>query len=104
MTAASTIIPDRGEFIDALASLRRGHVLVQVSEVSGGCVLDGAPLYTAHRPLLAYGLLSEFINPAGFPHVHYYRLNERGRAFADRACQSWRRRPLLERLAVRLGG
>ena len=100
----SVIIPNRGEFIDALHSLRRGHVLVQVSDVSGGCVLDGAPVYTAHRTLLKYGLLSEFENPHGFPSVQYYRLNERGREFAERACHSWRRRPLLERLAVRLAG
>jgi hypothetical protein len=104
MTAASTIIPDRGEFIDALQALRRGHVLVRVSDISGGCVLDGAPLYTAHRALLKYELLSEFSNPHGFAHVQYYRLNERGRDFAERACHSWRRRPLLERLAVRLAG
>ena len=98
------IIPNRGEFIDALHALRLGHVLVHVSDISGGCVLDGAPLYTAHRALLQYGLVSEFDNPQGFPSVQYYRLNERGRAFAERACHSWRRRPLLERLAVRLAG
>jgi hypothetical protein len=102
--AASTIIPDRGEFIDALHVLRRGHVLVRVSDLSGGCMLDGAPLYTAHRTLLRYGLLSEFANPQGFPSVKYYRLSERGRDFADRACDAWSRRPLLERLAVRLTG
>lgn len=100
----SAIIPNRGEFIDALHALRRGHVLVRVSDISGGCVLDGAPLYTAHRALLKYGLLSEFENPQGFPSVQYYRLNERGVEFAERACHSWRCRPLLERLAVRLAG
>ena len=102
--ATGTIIPDRGEFIDALRVLRRGHVLVRVSDLSGGCMLDGAPLYSAHRTLLRYGLLNEFANPKGFPNVRYYRLSERGRAFADRACDNWRRRPLLERLAVRLTG
>jgi hypothetical protein len=101
---SSSIIPDRGEFIDALRVLRRGHVLVRVSDLSGGCVLDGAPLYTAQRTLLRYELLDEFDNPDGFPGVRYYRLSERGRDFADRACDSWRRRPLLERLAVRLTG
>jgi hypothetical protein len=100
----STIIPDRGEFIDALQRLRRGHVMVKVSDLSGGCVLDGAPVYTAHRTLLQYGLLSEFHNPHGFANVQYYRLNEQGRAFADRACAQWRQRPLLERLATRLTG
>jgi hypothetical protein len=102
--AANAIIADRGEFIDALRVLRRGHVLVRVSDLSGGCMLDGAPVYSAHRTLLRYGLVSEFVNPQGFPSVKYYRLSERGRDFADRACDSWRRRPLLERLAVRLTG
>ena len=99
-----TIIPDRGEFIDALQVLRRGRVLVRVSDISGGCVLDGAPLYSAHRTLLDYGLVREFHNPQGFPSVRYYRLSECGRDFAERACENWRRRPLLQRLAVRLAG
>ena len=99
-----TIIPNRGEFIDALHALRKGRVLVRVSDISGGCTLDGAPLYSAHRTLLAYGLVHEFHNPQGFSSVRYYRLSERGRDFADRACEAWRRRPLLQRLAVRLAG
>ena len=98
------IIPDRGEFIDALRVLRQGRVLVRVSDISGGCMLDGAPVYSAHRTLIAYGLVREFDNPQGFPGVRYYRLSERGRDFAERACESWRRRPLLQRLAVRLAG
>lgn len=98
------IIPDRGEFIDALRVLRRGRVLVRVSDISGGCMLDGAPVYSAHRTLIAYGLVREFDNPQGFPGVRYYRLSEPGRAFAERACDNWRRRPLLQRLAVRLAG
>ncbi len=98
------IIPDRGEFIDALRVLRKGRVLVRVSDISGGCMLDGAPLYSAHRTLIDYGLIREFDNPQGFPSVRYYRLSERGRDFADRACENWRRRPLLQRLAVRLAG
>jgi hypothetical protein len=102
--AQDTLIADRGEFIDALHALRRGRMLVRVSELSGGCMLDGAPIYTAHRTLLQYELLSEIDNPQGFPCVRYYQLNERGREFAERACESWRRRPLLERLAVRLTG
>jgi hypothetical protein len=95
---ARRIIPDRGEFIDALRVLRKGRVLVRVSDISGGCMLDGAPLYSAHRTLI------EFDNPQGFPSVRYYRLSERGRDFADRACENWRQRPLLQRLAVRLSG
>jgi hypothetical protein len=102
--ATSRIIADRAEFIDALRMLRKGRVLVCVSDLSGGCVLDGAPLYSAHRTLLEYGLIGEFDNPRGFPGVRYYRLTERGRDFADRACENWRQRPLLQRLAVRLAG
>jgi hypothetical protein len=102
--SAHPIIPDRGEFIDALHALRKGRVLVRVSDISGGCTLDGAPLYSAHRALLAYDLVREFDNPQGFSSVRYYRLSERGRDFAERACESWRRRPLLQRLAVRLAG
>lgn len=102
--SASRIIFDRGEFIDALHALRRGHLLVRVGEISGGCTLDGAPLYSAHRTLLEYQLVDEFDNPQGFATVRYYRLNQRGRDFAERACQAWRRRPLLQRLAVRLAG
>lgn len=98
------IIPDRGEFIDALRVLRKGRVLVRVSEISGGCVLDGAPLYSAYRTLIEYDLVREFQNPQGFPSVRYYRLSERGREFADRACENWRQRTLLQRLAVRLAG
>lgn len=102
--ARPTIIPDRGEFIDALQALRRGRILVRVSDFSGGCTLDGAPLYSAHRTLLEYGLVREFDNPQGFAAVRYYRLSERGADFAERACEAWRRRPLLQRLAMRLAG
>lgn len=65
---------------------------------------DDAPLYSAHRTLIDYGLIREFDNPQGFPSVRYYRLSERGRDVADRACGSWRRIPMLQRLAVRLAG
>jgi hypothetical protein len=102
--ASRRIIADRGEFIDALRALRRGRVLVRVSDISGGCTLDGAPLYSAHRPLIDYGLIREFDNPHGFTGVRYYRLSDRGRDFAERACENWRRRPLLQRLAARLAG
>jgi hypothetical protein len=98
------IIADRGEFIDALHALRRGRVLVRVGEFTGGCTLDGAPLYSAHRTLIEYRLVDEFDNPHGFPSVRYYRLSARGREFAERACEAWRRRPLLQRLAVRFAG
>lgn len=97
-------IPDRGEFIDALRALRNGRVLVQGGVGSNAYVLDGALVHTAHRPLLQYGLVREYDNPRGFAGARYYRLSERGRDFADRAVEAWRRRPLLERLAVRLTG
>jgi hypothetical protein len=103
MTTA-TIIPDRGEFIDALRALRRGHVLVHAGEHAGGWVLDGGCIYSAYDPLLRYELVQEYENPHGFEHVHYFRLTERGREFAARAVAAWRARPLLERLLVRLTG
>ena len=98
------IIPDRGEFIDVLSALARGHVLVRVSEMSGGCTIDGGVVYRSWEPLARYGLIDEFDNPQGFSSVRYFRLNQRGREFAARACQAWRRRPLLERIATRLVG
>jgi hypothetical protein len=102
--AAGQINADRGEFIDALRVLCKGRVLVHVSDISGGCMLDGAPLYSAHRTLIDYDLIREFDNPQGFPSVRYYRLSERGRDLAERACENWRQRPLLQRLAARLAG
>lgn len=101
---SAPIIPDRGEFIDVLAALSRGHVLVMVSELSGGCTIDGGLVYRSYEPLVRYGLIDEFHNPRGFESARYFRLTERGREFAARACQAWRRRPLLERIATRLIG
>ncbi len=102
--AARTLIADRGEFIDVLRVLGRGHVLVHAGDHAGGWVVDGAAVYTAHEPLLRYGLVREYKNPEGFEHVHYFHLTEQGREFAQRAWRAWRERPLLERLAVRLLG
>ncbi|MCW5667130.1 MAG: hypothetical protein KIT35_25110 [Piscinibacter sp.] len=102
--SSSTIIADRGEFIDALRALRRGHVLVHAAETWGGCTIDGGIVRTAFRPLSDYHLIDEYENPQGFEHVRYFRLNARGREFAERACRAWERRPLLERLATRLLG
>lgn len=101
---AEPIIADRGEFVDALNRLKRGHVLVKVSSSSGGCVLDGGVLYRSYEPLVRYGLIDEFKNPYGFENASYYRLTPRGREFAERACQAWREKPLWQRLAVRLAG
>jgi DNA-binding MarR family transcriptional regulator len=101
---ANPIIAHRGEFVDVLNALTRGHVLVRVSDVAGGCTIDGGMVYHSYDTLERYGLIREFENTAGFPAVQYYRLTERGREFAERACQAWRRRPLLERLATRLIG
>jgi Transcriptional regulator PadR-like family len=98
------IIADRGEFIDVLDALRRGHVLVRAGDFSGGCTIDGGAVYRSYEPLTRYGLIREFDNPQGFAAVRYYRLTERGREFAARALQAWRSRPLVERLATRLVG
>lgn len=102
--APDVIIPDRGEFIDALQRLRRGRMLARALDDDRRCLLDGHMLYTAYRPLAAYGLLEEVRKPSALSGMHWYRLSPQGRAFADRACTEWRRRPLLQRLAVRLTG
>ncbi|MBL8348095.1 MAG: hypothetical protein JNN03_21860 [Rubrivivax sp.] len=101
---APAIIPDRGEFIDVLRALRRGHVLVHAGEHAGGWVVDGGNVYSSYDPLLRYELVQEFDNPEGFEHVHYFRLTPQGRDFAERAVAAWRQRPVLERLMVRLVG
>lgn len=102
--SAQPIIADRAEFIDALSLLRRGHVLVRAARGSGPCLLDGGIVYHSWDPLTRYGLIDEFENPDGFPHASYYRLTDRGRSFADRACTAWQSTPLWQRLAVRLVG
>lgn len=99
-----TVVPDRGEFIDVLRALQRGHVLVHAGDHAGGWVVAGAAVYSSYEPLLCYELVQEFENPDGFEHVHYFRLSERGREFAGRAVAAWLQRPLLERLVVRLIG
>jgi DNA-binding IclR family transcriptional regulator len=102
--AGARIIADRGEFIDVLRALARGHILVRLSDLSGGCSIDGSAVYRSFEPLVRYGLIREFDNPQGFGGVRYFRLTERGCDFAARAVQSWQRRPLLERLITRLVG
>ncbi len=106
--AAPVIIADRGEFIDALRRLRRGHVLVRPraarDDETANCVLDSGVVYTAYPPLVRYGLINEYANPEGFPTMRYYRLTSTGKRFADKALRAWRKRPLLDRLAVRLFG
>lgn len=99
-----TIIPDRGEFVDALWLLCQGHVLVYIGNVVGGCVLDGGIVYRSYRTLLRYGLIYEFDNPKGLPNTSYYRITERGREFAQRVFAAWRSRPVWQRLAMRLLG
>lgn len=98
------IIADRGEFVDALRLLSRGHVLVHVCDSWGGCTVDGSVVHLSLGPLLDYALVDEFDNPKGFEHVRYYRINARGREFAERVCSAWARRSWLERLTVRLFG
>lgn len=102
--AQDVIIADRGEFVDVLRSMRRGHVLVRAGEGAASAVLDGGVIYHSLDPLLRYGLVDEFDNPAGFEGARYYRLSPRGREFAERACAAWQRQPVLTRLAVRLAG
>lgn len=102
--ASRPVIANRGEFIDALNALRRGHVLVRGNGPRADCVLDGGRVLFSYDTLVRYELISEYDNPDGFPSLHYYRLTDRGRDFAERACAAWRQRPLVERLALRLIG
>ena len=98
------IIAHRGEFVDALRLLLRGHVLVRASDCSWGCMLAGAHLYHSWPTLDQYGLVEEFDNPGGFAGVRYYRISDRGREFATRACTRWQQLHPLQRAAVRLAG
>ena len=106
--AGPILIADRGEFIDALRRLRCGHVLVRPRAASdndrANCVLDSGVVYTAFQPLARYGLIGEYANPEGFATMRYFRLTACGKRFADKALRNWRKRPLIERLAVRFFG
>lgn len=102
--ASDPIIVDRAEFAEVLNRLRAGHVLVRAGEDAHGCVVDGAPVYHSFDTLRNYGLIDRYENPKGFPGIEYYRLTPRGRPFAERVWRDWCRRPVLERLVVRLTG
>jgi len=97
-------ITNRGEFIDALAALSRGSVIVLLGDGSDACLLDGVRLMWSFPELLRHGLIAEFDNPQGFVGARYYRLTATGRQFADDALKAWRARPWLERLVIRLFG
>ena len=98
------ILTNRGEFIDALAALSRGNVIVRLDDGSDAFVLDGVRLMWSFPSLISYGLIAEFNNVEGFSGARYYRLTTAGHQFAHRALAAWRARPLLERLAIRLFG
>lgn len=104
MPRPQPIIADRAEFIDVLRMLRRGHVLVQPQDHPEAGLLSGAPVYHSVPTLLAYGLLDPVTPADRPPHTRCWRLSPRGRDFADRATREWRRKPLLQRVAVRLLG
>jgi hypothetical protein len=107
MTTASptrSIILNLSEFVDALAALRRGRVIVVMDAETRNCVLDGARLMSAFGPLHDYGLIAEYDNPAGFEGLRYYQMTEAGRFFADNALAVWQARSWHERLAIRLLG
>ena len=98
------VVADRGEFIDALARLRRGQVLVRPADAHDErCVIEGQMLYASWRPLSEFGLLDELPPQPRQGRMHCYRLSPRGRDFADRAVAEWKRQPLWRRLAMRLG-
>jgi hypothetical protein len=98
------IIADRAEFAESLRSLRRGHVMVRMSEGVFGCCIDGAPVYHSFDTLRDYGLVEAFDNRFGFPGIEYWRITERGREFADRVWSRWRAHSPIERMVVRLTG
>jgi hypothetical protein len=99
------LIPDRAEFIDALTRLRRGELLVHSADTSDErCLIEGQVLYTSWKPLSDFGLLDELPRQPRQGRIHCYRLSPRGRDFADRACTAWKKKPLWQRLAVRLAG
>lgn len=93
-----------GEFVDTLAALRRGHVIVVMDADKRTCILDGMGLQWSFRSLDAYGLVEEFDNPDGFEGLHYYRLTSDGEQFAERALAVWCERPWHQRLMLRLRG
>jgi hypothetical protein len=97
------ILADRAEFVDALGQLRHGLTLVRDAG-GGSCTLAGAPLRHAFEPLLAYGLIDEVPRPANRARARCYRLNSRGREFAERVCTRWREQPAWRRLLLRITG
>lgn len=102
---APALIPDRAEFIDALIRLRRGELLVHSDDRNDErCLIEGQVLYTSWKPLSDFGLLDELPRQPRQGRIHCFRLSPRGRDFADRACTAWKKKPLWQRLAVRLAG
>ncbi len=104
MPPPQTIIPDRAEFVDVLNLMRQGHLLVQNGETDSCCLLSGAPIYNSMPTLRAYGLIDPVKLADPCPNTRCWGLSPRGRDFAERATQAWRRKPLLQRMAVRLLG
>lgn len=104
MTRPQPIIADRAEFVAVLNLMRRGHVLLQNGDGAGCCVISGARVYHSVPTLLAYGLLDPVPQSELAPQIRCFRLSRRGRHFADRAWSAWQRKPLLQRMAVRLLG
>ncbi len=104
MAQAKPSILHLGEFIDALAALRRECVLVVMDPEEKVCVLDGTLLWCSFPVLRDHGLIEEVDNAEGFPTLRYFRLSEAGIDFADRAITAWMARAWHERLALRLFG
>jgi len=99
------LIADRGEFMDALARLRRGEVLVHAVEAGDQrCLIGGHLLYASWKPMCDFGLLEKLPRQPRQGRVDCYRLSAHGSAFADRAWTAWKQRPLWQRLAIRLVG
>jgi hypothetical protein len=100
-TVPPSAIPQIGEFIDCLRSLLNLHVLVRISDSSCGWSLDGSTVYTAHTPLVRFGLVERYRNPHGFEGVEYYRLTASGSRFARDALRRWKAMAWWQRLWLR---
>ena len=56
--SVNPLIADRGECVDALHELLRGHIVVRLGDHAWGCQLNGAPLRHSFGTLLQFGLIA----------------------------------------------
>ena len=92
-------IVDIGEFIDLLRSFARKQVLVVLADGNAG--IEGRQVYTAHKPLFAYKLMSELRLPNQAPYTKCYTLTLEGREFMKKALDAWTSIPWWKRVWAR---